>query len=361
MLNCLSLTGGPQILSTKSPDTILIYINRDILSIGLGGIFMKGSINGQTRHLFTASGINCIGQSKFGAKDRARIELAAERRGGTSTAIAEKIGIHSFGTRDNYLDKWQELGRFCKEDFNVRDFERITQDQVKEFLAFKTELGISYSHWSGYAAAIGKLEKALNGYSAKFNRGNSYDFRSVVKQLRPDARAELPRFKGTRNYDSPAKLVASISNQTHQLVARIQLESGLRIAGAANITAGQLNGLAIDKLTGKTVGLIAYTGKGGKRGIAKVTPTTYQLIESHISEHGSLVASPDGYRSSLKAAAQASGQAYNGSHGLRWNFAQVRFAELQAVGASYENALGTVSHELGHNRIEITGHYLGLN
>ncbi len=322
---------------------------------------MRGSIRGQTLHLFNASGINSIGQSKFQAKDGARVALGVEGRSGTSASIAEKTGIHSLGTRSNYQGKWLELGCFCKEECRLKNLEKLSADQVREFLAYKIELGVSYSHWSGYAAAIGKLENALNAYSAKFDRGNRYDFRTAIKQLRPDARAELPRFKGTRNYASPTSLVAAISNQTHQLVARIQLESGLRIAGAANISAGQLRGLAKDKLTGKTVGLIAYKGKGGKLGTAKVTPTTYQLLVKHISEHGSLKASPDGCRSSLKAAAQATGQSYNGSHGLRWNFAQVRFAEHQAVGVSYEHALGTVSHELGHNRIEITGHYLGLN
>ena len=321
---------------------------------------MRGSIRGQTLHLFNESGINCIGQSKFSAKSSARMALAAEGRGGTSTAIAEKTGIHSIGTRDGYLDKWQELGRFCKEEFKIRDLEKVTTDHVLEFLAYKTEMGVSYSHWGGYAAAVGKLENALNAYSAKFNRGTKYNFRTAVNELRPDARAELPRFEGTRNYDNPSTLVDAIGNPIHQLVGRIQYESGLRIAGATNISTGQLKGLSKDPIIGKAVGLIEYKGKGGKMGTAKVSPATYQQIEKHISEHGTLKVSADCYRGSLKTSAQTTGQDYNGSHGLRWNFAQERFAELQKSGASYEKALGEVSHELGHNRINITEHYLGF-
>ena len=62
----------------------------------------------------------------------------------------------------------------------------------------------------------------------------------------------------------------------------------------------------------------------------------------------------------LKIAAEAFGQRYNGSHGLRWNFARERFSELQTAGASYERCLGTVSSEMGHHRIEIPRRYLGL-
>lgn len=319
---------------------------------------MRGSIRGQTLHLFNASGINCIGESKFQAKDSARVELANEGRGATSSAISEKTGIHSLGTRDNYLEKWQEIGRFVKEEYAVRDLEKLTADHVHQFLDYKIELGVSYSHWNGYCAAVGKLEKALNAYSDKNDRGNAYDFRSVVKELRPEARSELPRFEGTRNYDSPERLTETVSNPSHQLVARIQHESGLRVAGASSISARQLRGLGRDAHTGKLVGLVDYIGKGGKPGTAQMTPETYQRLADYIRVHGQFKVSVDGYRASLESAADRTGQDYNGSHGLRWNFAQERFSELQKHGHSYEKCLGAVSSELGHNRIEITTHYL---
>jgi len=321
---------------------------------------MRGSIKGQTLHLFNTSGVNCIGQSKFSAKDSARVALAAEAIGATSAAIAEKTGIHSKKTRDNYLGKWQEIGRFAKVEFGVRDLERLTTDHVHEFLAYKIEMGVSYSHWSGYAAAVGKLENALNAYSGKHDRGNAYDLRAAIKELRPEARVELPAFHGTRNYNSPDRLTEAITNPSHQLVARIQHESGLRVAGASSISASQLQGLCRDAQTGKLVGRIAYTGKGGKPGTAHVSPATYQALADHIKAHGELRVGADVYRESLKSAAKTTGQNYNGSHGLRWNFAQERFAELQTFGVGYEKALGVVSDQLGHNRIQITEHYLGL-
>ena len=322
---------------------------------------MHGSIKGQVSHLFNKSGINKIGQSKLQAKNSARMALAAEGRSGTSTNIAGKTGIHAITTKENYLDKWEEIARFAKEEYDIRDLEKISTDIIKEFLEEKIEKGVSYTHWSGYAAAVGKFEKALNDYSSKYDRGNSYDLRQAVSLLRPEAAAELPRFEGMRNYADPNKLISEIKGPAHQLAAKIQHESGLRLAGATNIRPEQLRGISSDKYTGKAVGRVSYIGKGGKAGIAQMSPETYGQLKDHIARHGSFAVSPDGYRGALKQAAKLTGQQYNGSHGLRWNFARERFYELQAAHVSYESALGAVSSELGHNRIEITYHYLGLD
>ena len=48
----------------------------------------------------------------------------------------------------------------------------------------------------------------------------------------------------------------------------------------------------------------------------------------------------------------------HGAHGLRHSFAQQRIREIQNNGASYTQALGIVSQELGHFRPEITKEYL---
>ena len=229
---------------------------------------MHGSIKGQIMHLFNKSGINKIGQSKLQDKTSARMALAAEGRSGTSTNIAGKTGIHAISTKENYLDKWEEIARFAKEEYGIRDLEKVSTDIIKEFLEEKIEKGVSYSHWNGYAAAVGKLEKALNDYSTKYGRGNSYDLREAVSPLRAEAAAELPRFEGLRHYADPNKLICVIKNPAHQLAAKIQYESGLRIAGATSIRPEQLRGITSDKFTGKAVGQISYIGKGGKAGIA---------------------------------------------------------------------------------------------
>lgn len=321
---------------------------------------MRGSIRGQTLHLLSTSGINRIGTSKFDAKNSARIQLAAEGRSATSQNIASLMGIHGIKTLGNYLGKWQEFGRYAKEEYGIRDLEKLTREHVAGFMSHKIEMGVKYSHWSGYGSALGMLENALSLYSAKFDRECAFDFRSAVESLRNEARAELPKFEGTRNYENPLALINGITNPSHRLAAAIQHQSGLRLAGATCISISQLRGLGVDKFTGRPVGLMDYVGKGGKAGTAQISPELYKTLVEHVKTNGNLKIGADVYRSSLKLAALATGQAYNGSHGLRWNYAQERFKELQHSGTSYEQGLGAVSDALGHNRIEITCHYLGL-
>lgn len=47
-----------------------------------------------------------------------------------------------------------------------------------------------------------------------------------------------------------------------------------------------------------------------------------------------------------------------GAHGVRHSYAQERVSALQSAGASYRDALATVSEEMGHFRAEITEVYL---
>ena len=66
------------------------------------------------------------------------------------------------------------------------------------------------------------------------------------------------------------------------------------------------------------------------------------------------------YREALKKAALESSQDYTGSHGLRWNFARDRMEELsEKTDMTYEEKLQEISWEMGHERADITVHYLG--
>jgi hypothetical protein len=62
--------------------------------------------------------------------------------------------------------------------------------------------------------------------------------------------------------------------------------------------------------------------------------------------------------SSRKEAAEHSQQAYQGSHGLRWNYAQNRTVELLKYGFSFTHAEQIVGWEMKHERASITQHYL---
>jgi integrase len=101
-------------------------------------------------------------------------------------------------------------------------------------------------------------------------------------------------------------------------------------------------------------------GKGGKIREIELNEKIYSELKAIVekSDNQKLVFNANSYRNELKAAAQATGQDYNGTHGLRWNYAQSLFKELQESGKTYEQSLFIVSHALGHNRSDITEHYL---
>jgi hypothetical protein len=65
------------------------------------------------------------------------------------------------------------------------------------------------------------------------------------------------------------------------------------------------------------------------------------------------------YSTALREALERTGQEFNGSHGLRYSFAQERYAELKEYGYSKLEILAEISLNMGHSRSEISLHYLG--
>lgn len=318
---------------------------------------MRGSIRSQCGYLSTF--INELGKSKYAAKEVARHTLLVNGRNTTSENVAKQIGVFAASSLSNYVERWIELGSFAREELEIKDMAKLDGDAVRSFLEDKLERGISYSHFSGYVAAFTKLENALEQHNVKINSTDrDYNFKEATRDVRAEAKLELPRFEGTRSYASPEQLIGNLSG-TSNLVAHIQLESGARLAEASHIEAGQLRGITHDPHTGKVIGQFEFIGKGGKVNIGNLSPGTYQQLAHHIEQHGALHHSADTYRNNLQSAAPATNQDYNGSHGLRWSFAQNRMAELEHSGMGYREALGTVASEMGHNRIDITEHYLG--
>ena len=316
---------------------------------------MRGSVGSQMTRLLQE--VYAVGESKFIDKQEARQELAIEERSATSEAIAEKTDIHSVQTASNYLERWVELGNYAKNELGIKNMEQLSSETVRSFLAEKLEVGVSYSHFSQYCAAVVKLEKALNSYAEQASKETKYSLKDF-KDIREEAKAELPRFTGTRAYSDTQGMISALSGNS-RLVARIQLESGARVAEASIIKADQLQGLSRDPHTGREVGSYRFIGKGGKENTAHISLATYRDLQRAIQANGGeLKVDANSYRAELKTAAVQTGQLYNGSHGLRWNFAQTRMVELQAHGVGHTQSLGVVSSELGHNRIEITQHYL---
>ena len=317
---------------------------------------MRGSVNWQVNQIFLKSGIFTPGESKHLAKERAIADGAC-----SWADIGSKIGIHSYATAQTYKDVWHQFGHFAKDVLGVRDLEVLRSEHVCSFLESRIAGGVKYSTFQKEAAALGKFEKAFNQFAVKTGSGKVYDFRSKFESVRKEAAKVLGRGDGTRAYQNPKFLISALVNESHGLIASIQLEGGARVYEASKIDGDQLDGLTVDKLTGKNVGLIRLDPgdtKGGKGRTISVSSDTYLKLRGYIEKHQEFRVNPNYYRKDLKNTAKTTGQKYTGSHGLRWNFAQKRFLELQKSGFTYEQCLQQVSWDMGHERADITLHYL---
>lgn len=312
---------------------------------------MRGNVNYQVQQLYSC--VKAIGESKHAAKDYARSTGAK-----TTAQIAQKTGIHSYSTADAYRAVWRSIGEFAKAEFRVKDMARLEGRHVAAFLERKIEEGISRATFDQYSAAAAKLETALNRFADQAKTENHYKF--DLREVRANAAQELgARNHEARAYDAPSRILSHLNGE-HRLTAALQIEGGGRFKEVSHISENQLKGVHADKITGEVRGTIAVDGKGGKERVLQISPATYAELKSALTNGNGLFEVPDykGYLAALENAAKETGQDYNGSHGLRWNFAQCRMDQLQTHGMSYEEALGEVSRDMGHERSDITLHYL---
>lgn len=321
------------------------------------GDTVRGSINYQVNQIFLKSQIFTPGVSKHGAKAEARGAGAI-----TSADLGKSLHIYSYSTARTYKDVWHQFGHYARKELGVRDLETLAGEHVRAYLQSRIADGIKHATFKKEAAALAKFENAINKYSQNTGSGKQYDFRTAMADVRAEAAQTLERFQGTRAYADPNALIGKISNDTYNLAASIQHESGARVYEASKIDADQLSGRGTDPHTGKEVGFVRLDPadtKGGKGRMISVSSETYSRLEGHISEHGVFrVRDPDSYRNAIERAAAASNQEYTGSHGLRWNFAQERVEELQRAGLTYDQAISQTSWDMGHERADITEHYL---
>ena len=105
--------------------------------------------------------------------------------------------------------------------------------------------------------------------------------------------------------------------------------------------------------------MIEIQGKGGKIRELHIGITTYEKISNVIETEGKFCIDKNAYRAELRHACESIGERYSGAHGLRWTYAQERMEILQAkYTMTYEQSLLEVSRQLGHERADITEHYL---
>ncbi len=322
---------------------------------------MHGSVKGQVNFLWQRSGLNHIGQSKHAAK-----EVAREAGARTWHEIGKNIGVFSYSTQDAYQDVWRQSFAYARENYGIRDLEKIEVSHIKGFLQSKLDAGCANATLRQYCSAHEKLEQALNHYNQEKGTGRTYDFSKELREIRRIANQSAPRFEGTRAYKNPERVIENIKDDRYRTIAAVQREGGARVH-EVRFGREDLKGIR----NGKGV-LSIRKGKGGKPREIRVEMKTYQEIKKEVAKlhHGQKwgiknESDKNAYRADIKAACERAGEQYKnpqgktkGSHGFRYNYAQDRHQEVQQEGKSYLESLSQVSDEMGHVRGDITEHYL---
>lgn len=305
-------------------------------------------------------------------------------------------------TIQTYKEVWNELAVYAQSIYHVKDLQMLTSEHIESYMLTKAHQNITEQRLELISSAIGKLEVALKKLDEQFRvetpvyalkESKNYDF-SVRQNILNDARKKLlvketsdePSF--ARSYDNPQGLINAIIDKKFKLAATIQYESGTRLEGVTRIDeycvietcklkdnslenivqeaigeiysrVPQMQGIKIDPFDKRSKGQLFTIEKGGKPGLVQVSESTYGKLEKYLILYKVFKIDMNQYRKALMNASKHTYQEYNGSHGLRWNFAKERFQNLQIMSNfTYEQALQQVSWEMKHERASITEHYL---
>lgn len=315
---------------------------------------MRGGIGYQVNEIFNKSGIVQISKSKHAAKSAA-IKAGAK----TWADMGRSLAIYSFNTARSYKDTWHQFANFSKVKFNLRDIEQISPEHVQAYLEYRIACGVALATFVKEAAALGKLENALNLYSDNHKTGNHFNFRNTIRAKVKEARMILPIIDHHRAYPFADRIIGCIGNEKHRVATQIQLISGARIHEISLLKPEQMLGISKGDNKGEGYGKMKVKGKGGKIRDLFVSIEIYEKILNIIKTEGLFSFDKNQYRADLRRACENCGIEYNSSHGLRWTYAQNRMAGLQSdQNMTYEESLRIVSKELGHERPDITEHYL---
>lgn len=291
-------------------------------------------IETQLHNVFERGGALAIGESR--ADDKAA-------HAGTSHEMAVQTRIHSWGSYHKLQSQARVFCSYCWVNYGVRKIDQITPSMSRDFVQDLGARGYARNTIDCYASGVQKLaalvDRAFGGGSRRAETWGAAvsEVRGAVLRDAPDPSADA------RAYADPAAVVERIQEPAFHVVASLQLECGLRLSDACKL----------DEL--RQTGKIEQS-KGGQA----ITPHLSAALKSALERLPAAELHPDKekYAEALRGAAEAAGEQYTGTHGLRHNFAQAQFASYTEHGMSKAEALRAVAEDMGHHRSDITLTYL---
>lgn len=280
------------------------------------------------------SNANGIGQSKSAARSESGL------KGANGHKVSDKA--HSVKEVQNLRSVTNQYINHVKENYDGKVAGNIHENSLRTFVAEKMQ-EVSGGTLNTYLSTVNKMVDNLNKDNiGNLSRDNVSNIKEAVKE-----HVDLKSQHIDRAYNNPESIREEMRNTPYSLSTDLQHEAGLRANDATNSDKWTLH---------PDNSMTIHDSKGGlDYQTTQLSPETAERVQEAI-ENGYRV-SYDDYRQSLEEAVKETGQDYNGTHGLRYNFAQERVEELKDQGYTKEEADGQTSLELGHSRVDITNHY----
>lgn len=196
-------------------------------------------------------------------------------------------------------------------------------------------------------------------------------------QRLPVVRSRKPQVLVARAYTpEQVRLIAAAQNPHNALATEIAYAAGLRAHELLTLRplterAADLRPALESKWRARDGVHYTVIGKGGlvrevllPHELAARLETERLPVPEHITDRGIFhdqhyrIGGGQRWSNSFSAASRRVLGWSEGAHGVRHSYAQDRLYELQHAGLSYEQALETISQEMGHFRPEITLTYL---
>jgi len=286
------------------------------------------------------SQVSAVGKSKTIAK----AESLTKGQNGHKVSTQ----AHSIKSIQNMRSVTTQYINFVKENYGNRVVQHIHKESIQSFLE-KKSLEISGGSLNTYISTTAKLVDNLNKIG--INSVERKDIHNIRTEFKNN-NINLSKEHTNRAYHSTDRILQHVQTSSpFSLSTKLQIEAGLRIDDATNSSKWKLN---------EDNTLTINQSKNG------LNYTTVQLDSKIVNEVAEAI--KEGYKIdkteysiALKESVERAGQDFNGSHGLRYSFAQERYMELKEYGYSQSEALAEISLNMGHSRIAISLHYLNIN
>ena len=300
-------------------------------------------LDNQLANAIKMSGIVQIGESRHDLKQN-----AYENGCRTSHEVNQSIGLTSYASYHKFQSQIKVFSGWCFSTQGINNINQIKPEHITGFIHDLCDRDYAKNTIQGYAAALNKyavvLDKACPSKESRLDSWNN-----AISECRESIGNAISKDLDTRAYTEPKALVEALPEGNLKLIATLQLDYGLRIADATKINVKNLSSEGV---------LTVPNSKNGQTLQIQLAPADAQKIKDLADADGRIHVQQSVYRSALSKACADTGQTYNGSHGLRHNYAQSRMSDLVDQGKDYHAALQIVSDEMGHHRPDITATYL---